>query len=104
MMKITWDTDINAPCCPGQIVAEDGQNILVQTDWDFCGVASSFGWSITEVGNLDSDFSDCEHSGTDGTINCPDCGMSVDRFIEAAREWLDDNDGATVDDPGYFMG
>lgn len=27
------------------IVAEDGQDLLIQSDWDYPGTASSFGWS-----------------------------------------------------------
>jgi hypothetical protein len=46
----------------------------------------------------------CEHTGTDGTIACPDCGIGAGEFIAAAGEWLADNDGAETDDPGYFEG
>jgi hypothetical protein len=44
----------------------------------------------------------CAHEKTDGTVDCPDCGVSKSDFIIAARNWLDENGGATVDDPGYF--
>ena len=27
------------------LVGDDGQNRLIQTDWDFPGIASTFGWS-----------------------------------------------------------
>lgn len=97
-MRITWNTDVKAPCCPGEIVADDGQTVLVQTDWDFPGVASSFGWDIASVAVERG----CLHSGTDGTIRCPNCRLQPGDFIDAAREWLDDHDGATADDPGYF--
>ena len=48
---IIWNTEINAPCCPGEIVnlEDESQSILIQTDWDFPGVATSFGWSLREV-------------------------------------------------------
>ena len=105
---ITWNTEVNAPCCPGEIVNDDGRAVLVQTDWDYPGVAASFGWSIrsvrpttrANVGMLPA----CDHAHTDGTVDCPDCGVTASQFISAAREYLDDNDGATADDPGYFTG
>lgn len=133
MSQITWNTDVNAPCCPGEIVADDGRSVLIQTDWDYPGVASSFGWSFQQVqkcptcGKVQTDvlyrggcecwdcedceenhdghtdgINTCQHDGTDGTVDCPDCGVTASEFISAAREWLDNNDGATADDPGYF--
>lgn len=44
----------------------------------------------------------CHHDSTDGTIDCPECGVSASAFIQAAREFLDDNDGAQAEDPGLF--
>lgn len=141
-MKITWNTDVNAPCCPGEIVADDGRRILIQTDWDYPGTASAFGWAVDRVqrhpvfcadgdGPCDDDdcpecraalelldipagvraeecehcghiHKTCPHDGTDGTIDCPDCGLTATEFISAAYDWLRDNDGAEADDPGYF--
>ena len=118
IMGITWNTDVNAPCCPGEILSDDGQSILVQTDWDFCGAASSFGWNPRAVqccdncGHVQADdrrpcdkcgsiLQGCIHDGTDGTVDCP-CGVTADDFIAAARDWLTAHDGATADDPGYF--
>lgn len=99
-MKIVWDTDVNAPCCPGQIVADDGRTVLVQTDWDYPSVAQSFGWSLREVQQPEC-AEPCDHDSTDGTVDCG-CGVTATEFISAAREWLEDNDGVAVDDPGYF--
>lgn len=150
-MLITWNTDVNAPCCPGEILADNGQSILIQTDWDYPGTAGTFGWNIASVqdatreGDFDyfadcgvrkcrecngafypmeteshysdelgyflqcpecrgvtEDFLPCRHEYTDGTIDCKQCGCKASQFIESARQWLNDNDGATVDDPGYF--
>lgn len=181
-MKITLDSNpSDAPCCL-KIVAENGKDLLIQTDFDWPGVASTFGWDISEVqaenrtayfdrfclempqgaiedcshqgkcdedvaywakeierpaeitpeklaaelkeygawdaeeladddqnwhrliwiaaGNLKED--KCKHRSTDGTVDCPECGLSAHAFIQAAREWLDDNDGAEAEDPGYF--
>lgn len=99
-MKITLDANPHdAPCCL-KIVAEDGRDILVQTDWDWPGVASTFGWSLADCQWTNAD--KCEHSGTDGTIPCPQCAMTVSIFLKSARDWMDDNDGAEAEDPGYF--
>jgi hypothetical protein len=105
-MKIYWDTDVRAPCCPGQIVSEDGQSVLVQTDWDYPSVAGTFGWNIGEVQVQNAGYYGvaCDHSGTDGTIDCPDCGVKAGAFIGAAYDYLIENDGASVEDPGYFSG
>lgn len=130
-MKIRWNTEVNAPCCPGEIVAEDGQTRLVQTDWDYPGVAGIFGWSKEWVQkcsrktcghvhlfapepNDDGDIYSCTqctnrkakvclHDGTDGTIPCG-CGVTPTDFIASARQWLEDeeNNGAEAEDPGYF--
>lgn len=98
-MKITLDSNPDdAPCCL-KIVAEDGRDLLIQTDWDFPGVASTFGWSPASVQKPGRD---CDHSQTDGTIDCPACGLEAGDFISNARQWIDDHDGASVDDPGYF--
>ena len=119
MASIVWDTDVNAPGAAGKILGEkQGDEILVQTDWDFPGVAQSFGWSIRSVQkcnqcdadrdqgercpDCDNEPDDCDHDGTDGTVDCPDCGVSVGAFMAAAEDWLRANDGAVADDPGYF--
>lgn len=130
---ITWNTDVNAPCCPGEIVNDDGRTVLIQTDWDYPGTASSFGWSLDQVqkcpvcgavhtlpscghdefccdgcdGEEDQDadmmHDCCDHDGTDGTVDCKACGLTAGDFIAAAGEWLSENDGATAEDPGYFQ-
>lgn len=125
-MTITWSTDVNAPCCPGEIIADDGRSVLIQTDWDYPGTATAFGWSTIEVqrcpkcgGQCKGDdgvyfvcesceeepplhHERCDHDGTDGTVDCESCGCKASQFIQAADEWLADHDGAQADDPGYF--
>lgn len=98
---ITWNTDVNAPCA-GEILAEDGRSVLVQTDWDYPGTADTFGRDKREVQQEDRRERPCDHSGTDGTVDCPDCGLTATDFIAAAGDWLAANDGATAEDPGYF--
>jgi len=105
--KIIWDTDCNAACI-GRIVEKDtSKDVLIQTDFDCPGVASTFGWDIRTVqpkreGDEDERITPCAHSGTDGTVSCSECGVTASEFIESAGEYLNDNDGAEADDPGYF--
>jgi len=70
------------------LVADSGESRLIQTDWDFPGVASSFGWVPCLCGE------------TDGTVDCSH--RTASDMIMVARQWLDDHVGETIDDPGYF--
>ena len=112
-MKIILDSDTSD--CPGavcKILSEsEVMSRLVQSDYDACGVASSFGWSVKDVpgrvAKFDSDLNviekyDCCHSGTDGTMDCESCGVKAMQFISSAIEYISNNDGKTVEDPGYF--
>lgn len=69
---------------------ETGEDFLIQTDYDYPGIASTFGWPGHE------------HGETDGTVDCPVCGKKAMEMINDAQKWLDDHIGATVEDPGYF--
>ena len=51
---------------------DEANTVLVQSDWDFPGIARTFGGSFEE-----------------------------DQIAEAG-EWLHDNIGAEAEDPGYF--
>ena len=70
------------------LVAADGRDILIQSDWDFPGTASSFGWEP------------CFCGATDGTVDCPHRTRS-DMMAEA-WEFLAEHIGMEVEDPGYF--
>ena len=124
-MTITLDANpSDAPCCI-KIIAADGRDLLIQTDWDWPGIATTFGWDIKSVQNVPACYADwqegldctpeehkaceeyeshkpCEHSHTDGTVRCKSCGLEPSQFLASARQYLDDNDGAEVEDPGYF--
>lgn len=110
-MKITLDSNpSDAPCCV-KIIAEDSRlgDRLIQVDYDFPGIASTFGFSLARVqapgrefSSEDPDRPPCRHEHTDGTVDCRDCGVSAGDFITAARQFLDDHDGAEAEDPGYF--
>ena len=98
-----------------------GKTLLIQTDWDYPGIATSFGWSPQRVqlcthcrrpfdmDDVECPESDdpcsstvCDHS-SDGTVDCK-CGVTASAFIASAHRLLDDEavDGGEVDDPGYF--
>ena len=72
------------------LTAEDGRDLLIQTDWDYPGTASSLGFVACV---------DCQ-GGTDGTVDSPHLTASV--MIAAARDFLDDHEGESFEDPGYF--
>jgi hypothetical protein len=62
--------------------------MLIQTDTDFPGLASAFGWQSCPCGE------------TDGTIDC--LHRTADEMISEARAYLDSRIGKRIDDPGYF--
>ena len=93
-------TTEGAPC--GYVIGRD----LYQIDYDFPAGATRCGWCILRVQRDKSgkvrvltrtprDYGKraalgyCEHGGTDGTVNCPGCGIEAGDFIEAAAEFLD---------------
>jgi hypothetical protein len=64
------------------VEADDGRTILVQTDWDYPGLARAFGWS--------------------GKVNKRKYGAGAGAEIAAAREYIDANIGKSVRDRGMF--
>lgn len=68
--------------------SDDCRELLIQTDWDFPGVASTFGWSP------------CSCGATDGTVDCDH--RTADEMITDARAFLRERVGSKTDDPGYF--
>lgn len=67
--------------------AADGRTRLTQVDWDFPGLASTFGMTRC-----------CD--ATDGTVDC-EHKLAGDHIADAA-EYLSDHIGEEVEDPGYF--
>jgi len=74
---------------------DDGRDLLIQTDWDYPGTASTFGWVPKKRRG-------CDHPGTDGTIDCRACGKTATEFISEAQDYLSSHIGKRVEDPGYF--
>lgn len=75
----------------------DKDTVLIQSDWDFPGVAQSCGWSLrnvqAEYPPAEQEALLCDHDGTDGTVKCPECGLTAGDFIGAAYDWLREHDG-----------
>jgi len=67
--------------------------VLVQSDWDFPRAARMIGWNMKRVqpGKVlkRAPKNGCNHNGTDGTIACPQCGVTNSEFINAAAYYLD---------------
>lgn len=70
---------------------------LVQTDWDYPKLAERFGWTLLRVQRDRHGVvaltrrprrPACFHRGTDGTVDCPDCGITATEFIRAAGSFL----------------
>ncbi len=70
---------------------DTSKTILVDSDWGFPGLASTFGWSPC-----------CGAGQTDGTVDCLSCGAKTGDLISSAADFLDDHLGTIVEDPGYF--
>jgi hypothetical protein len=70
------------------LCADDGRELVIQTDWDYPGVASTFGWSP------------CPCDQTDGTVDCDH--RSASEMIAEAYDFLTEHVGDEVEDPGYF--
>lgn len=67
------------------------EDMVIQTDWDYPGLASSMGWRA------------CECGGTDGTVDCEKCGRVADRMMAEAYDWIRAHMNEKFDDPGYFI-
>lgn len=86
MIQLGQPTDV--PGCLAVIVNEENECILVQSDWDWPGIASTFGWVPCPCGE------------TDGTIDCKH--RKASEMIQEAGRWIQDHYGEVVEDPGYF--
>jgi hypothetical protein len=66
----------------------DLEPIVFQSDWDFPGLASNFGYVP------------CKCGATDGTVNCTH--KTATEMISAAYDFLSEHVGESIEDPGYF--
>lgn len=56
----------------------------IGTDWEHPATIQSLGYGLRRRGER------CPHRGTDGTIDCPDCGKTASQFISEATGILYD--------------
>jgi hypothetical protein len=71
---------------------------LYQSDWEYPFAARGLGWSLSRVQKRAGSVQHlarrptradaCQHRGTDGTIDCRDCGVLASNFIMAASNFL----------------
>lgn len=72
----------------GETDVDEARTILVQSDWDFPGLARMFGWVA------------CPCGATDGTVDCDH--RTASEMIQEAQQVIDANLGLYAEDPGYF--
>lgn len=75
------------------------RSVFIQSDWEYAGLARTFGFSLSQVQYPSRS---CPHDATDGTVDCKECGVKVGDFLASAYDYLADNTGKIVDDPGYL--
>lgn len=73
------------------------EGTLYQRDWDYPSLARDLGWSLARVQRRNRHVVElarrpkqgCDHDGTDGTIDCRECGVTARQFMTAASNYLD---------------
>ena len=87
MGYVTYEPDY-APCA--FIIAQDGaspfdeaKTVLIQTDWDWPGVASRMGYTPCKCGD------------TDGTVDC--AHHTATEMIQAAGEFIREHEGESFE-------
>jgi len=70
---------------------QDDRTVYFQCDFDYCGLARTFGWIPCAECDL-----------TDGTVKC--AHRTVSEMIQEATAYLDEcsDNGKQAEDPGYF--
>ena len=71
--------------------ADDGRTVHIGTDWDYPSIASNLGWRPCDK---------CR--ATDGTVDCEH--KTASEMIAEAHDFLDEHEGESFEDPGYFDG
>src|SRR5579883_2409988 len=99
-MRMKIFTRLARPKYQAKLVADDGSVHLIRRKAELCLLARHLGFRREDV--LNPFAPRCEHKFARHGQDCPDCGLPAAVFIKAARDWLDQLDGATVEDPGYF--
>lgn len=63
---------------------KDDDTRLIDSDWDWPGLASSMGWQPC-------------HERTDGTVDCPVCGKSAADLMADAYDFIEAREGQSFD-------
>ena len=79
---------------------DEGTTQLCQTSWDYPGVASRMGWSLSAVPAKDN--SGCQHRSTDGTVDCP-CGATSLDFITSAGNYIREHEEEEYPDLDEYL-
>jgi hypothetical protein len=82
---------------------DDNQTTLIQSDWDYPGIAESMGWSLTAVQPDAEDHDHCEHKSTDGTVACKECCISASEFISAAYDYIREHSGENFESLDAYL-
>lgn len=80
------------------IIGPNDASVNAGPDYCLPGVAQLFGMVLRHKRG-------CASPGnTDGSVDCSECGQTVDKFIVQASNFLDNvaSSGRTTEDPGYF--
>ena len=96
---ITVSRHPHVPC--GYLITRQfmTESMICTIDHQFPQLARDCGWDMTQT--TTAGYEGCQHSGTDGSIDCPECGTPASGFIAAARKYLD-RGPYTCENNGYF--
>lgn len=61
------------------------ETILIQTDWDYPGIASAMGWKACDCGR------------TDGTVDCKSCNRKASDMISEALDFIESHEGESFE-------
>jgi len=65
---------------------------LIQSDWDFAGVASTIGWIP------------CKCGSSDGTINCKACNRTISDMLSEAYNYIRARNGKRYKSLDSYLG
>lgn len=89
-------TPVNKQLAEKQARETGDESVRVTSDWDFPALAYTLGWNMGRTTR-------CDHSSTDGTIECKGCGRSPHYFVSESAAWLDKRVGSVIQRAGIEM-